>query len=79
MIIRVFITEQLNKDPKELLGDDAWAVLIEVKEVYEKERAECTGVIEGLKYFNDVIMNAFESYSCHKCGSGLIMPPARNV
>ncbi|MCK9384211.1 MAG: hypothetical protein M0Q15_06250 [Nevskia sp.] len=41
VIINDFIRKHLNEDPKELLGDAAWAVLIEVNEVYEKEKAEC--------------------------------------
>ncbi len=79
LIIRDFISDHLHEDPKKLLGDVAWSVLIEVNEVYEKEKAVCVEAIESLKYFNDEIMAAFESYSCNECGSGLIMPSARNV
>ena len=38
LIINDFIRNHLNEDPKALLGDEAWAVLIEVNEVYERER-----------------------------------------
>jgi len=79
LIIRDFISEHLNEDPKQLLGNDAWAVLIEVNEVYEKEKAECVKAIEGLEFFNDEIMSAFESYSCDECGSNLIMPSKKNT
>ncbi len=79
LIIRDFISEHLNEDPKQLLGDDAWAVLIEVNEVYEKEKATCGEALETLDYFNDEILNAFENYSCAECGSGLITPSERNV
>jgi len=79
LIIRDFISEHLNEDPKQLLGDDAWAVLIEVNEVYEKEKATCVEALETLDYFNDEILNAFEKYSCAECGSGLITPSERNI
>jgi len=74
LIINDFIHKHLNDDPKELLGDDAWAVLIEVNEVYEKEKAECATALENLDYFSDEILNAFEEFSCEECGSGLIAP-----
>jgi hypothetical protein len=79
LIIRDFIAEHLNKDPKQLLGDEAWAVLIEVNDVYEKEKSECLEAIEGLEFFNNEIIMAFENYSCDECGSSLIMPSEKNV
>lgn len=74
IIINDFIRKHLNEDPKILLGDEAWAVLIEVNEVYEREKAECFAAIQELEFFNSEIMSAFEGYSCDECGSGLIMP-----
>lgn len=77
VIINDFIRKHLNEDPKELLGGAAWAVLIEVNEVYEKEKAACSVALQALEFFDDEILNAFEGYSCGECGSGLIMPSAR--
>ncbi len=74
IIIRDFIRDHLGRDPKEVLGDNAWAILIEVNEVYEREKAECISAIKELDFLSDEIMNAIESYSCEKCGSGLIVP-----
>ena len=77
VIINDFIRKHLNKDPKELLGDAAWAVLIEVNEVYEKEKTECIAALKALEFFDNEILIAFEGYSCDECGSGLIMPTVR--
>lgn len=74
IIINDFIRKHLNLDPKALLGDEAWSVLIEVNEVYEREKSECITAIEKLEFFSSEIMSAFESYSCNECGSGLIVP-----
>ncbi|MFA7243040.1 MAG: hypothetical protein WC091_23275 [Sulfuricellaceae bacterium] len=74
VIINDFIRKHLNEDPKELLGDATWAVLIEVNEVYEKEKAECLAALQTLEFFDDEILSAFEGYSCDECGSELIMP-----
>jgi transposase-like protein len=79
LLIRDFISEHLNEDPKSLLGDKSWAVLIEVNEVYRKEKIECIKAINSLEFFTDVIMYAFESYSCNECGSDLITPSDRNI
>lgn len=74
LIINDFIYKHLNNDPKKLLGDDAWAVLIEVNEVYKKEKDECATALEKLDYYSDKILDAFEGFSCGECGSGLIVP-----
>lgn len=74
LIINDFIHKHLNDDPKELLGCNAWAVLIEVNEVYEKEKSECAAALEKLDYYSNEILSAFEEFSCGECGSGLIAP-----
>jgi predicted RNA-binding Zn-ribbon protein involved in translation (DUF1610 family) len=78
LIIRDFISDHLNEDPKQLLGDDAWAILINVNEVYEKEKSACVDALETLEFFSDEILSSFENYSCNECGSGLIMPSKKN-
>lgn len=78
VIINDFVREHLREDPKELFGDEAWGVLIEVNEVYEKEKAECVAALHSLSFFNDEILTAFENYSCDECGSGLINPSVCN-
>ncbi|MBT9538487.1 hypothetical protein [Thiobacillus sp.] len=77
VIINDFIRKHLDEDPKALLGDGAWAVLIEVNEVYEREKDECTTALQSLSFFDGEILAAFDGYSCDECGSGLIMPSVR--
>lgn len=72
IIIRDFIADELGEDPKELLGEDVWSILIEVNEVYEKEKIECDASLEKLDYFIEEILYALQEYHCSKCGSGLI-------
>jgi hypothetical protein len=72
IIIRDFISEQLKVDPKELLGDEPWSTLIEVHEVYEKEKEDCVSSLETLDFFSETISEAFVSFSCNECGSDLI-------
>lgn len=77
VIINDFIRKHLDEDPKELLGDSAWAALIAVNEVYEKEKAESLVALQALEFFDDEILSAFEGYTCDACGSGLIVPSVR--
>lgn len=78
LIIRDFISDQLNEDPKSLLGEDYWKILVDVNEVYEKEKAECDAAIEKLDYYSNEIANAFIGFRCSECGSGLIEPTERS-
>ncbi|HIF9128851.1 TPA: hypothetical protein ACX6PG_001164 [Photobacterium damselae] len=72
IIIRNFIVDELNEDPKELLGEDYWKILVDVNEVYEKEKQECDSTLEKLDYFSDEILYALQAYRCGECGSGLL-------
>jgi hypothetical protein len=74
IIISDFIHSHIDADPKDLLGAEAWSVMIEVSEVYEKEKIECESALEKLEYFGIDILNAFQDFSCEECGSGLIAP-----
>ncbi|MGR5308174.1 hypothetical protein [Vibrio mediterranei] len=72
VIIRNFIAEQLYADPKELLGEEYWKVMVEINEVYEQEKAACEVSLETLNYASNTILDAFKKYQCQECGSGLI-------
>ena len=74
IVINQFIRGHLNEDPKELLGHKPWAIMIEVSEVYEEEKAECNIKLEKLEYFCASILDAFKEFSCEECGAGLINP-----
>jgi hypothetical protein len=74
IIIRDFVTEQLRQDPKELLGSSSWAILVEVNEVYEKEKESCIESLGTLNFLTETILDAFASFSCDECGSDLIYP-----
>jgi len=59
------------------LGTAAWSVLIEVSEIYEREKQECHASLQSLEYYDNEILNAFEKYSCNECGSELIFSSTR--
>lgn len=72
LIIRDFITDELGEDPRSLLGENSWKILVEINEVYEKEKKMCDESLERLNYFSEEILHALQEYNCEKCGSNLI-------
>lgn len=72
IIIRNFIVDELEEEPRELLGDKYWKILVDVNEVYEKEKQECDASLEKLDYFSNEILHALQAYNCTECGSGLL-------
>lgn len=79
LIIRDFIAEQLNEDPKEILGSDSWLTMVKIHEVYQREKDDCDSLTETLNFFSDDIFNAVISYSCEECGSDLIYPSKSGI
>jgi hypothetical protein len=72
IIIRDFIADELSDDPKSLLGEEYWKILVDVNEVYAKEKQDCDSSLGQLNYFSSEILHALQAYSCKECGSNLI-------
>ena len=72
LIIRDFIADELEEDPKSLLGEEYWEILADVNEVYANEKQECDSSLEKLDYFSNEILSALQVYRCNECDSGLI-------
>ena len=72
LIIRNFIADELKENPKSLLGEEYWNILVETNEVYAKEKSDCDSSLDKLDFYNEVILEAFKSGICSSCGSGLI-------
>lgn len=72
LVIRNFVSKHLNIDSKDFLGEDAWNTLTSVREVFEKEKEECTQTIESIEWGSDSLLSALISFKCTDCGSPLI-------
>lgn len=72
IIIRDFISIHLEEDPKKMLGDFAWDMLLNVSEVYEKEKQECVKKLEKYEWESSSVFDAVISFKCLECGSSLI-------
>lgn len=72
IIIRDFISDYLEEDPKVLLGEKYWKILVDINEVYEKEKLECNSSLASLSYFSEEVLASFQAHQCSQCGSDLI-------
>jgi hypothetical protein len=64
LIIRDFIHTELGENPQELLGDAAWAKLLSVSEVFEKERDLCQKALSAIDWESDALAEAVLELAC---------------
>lgn len=74
VLIRDFMINELSKEPKKELGDEAWAKLLSVSEVFERERAHCKERLDQINWESAELEGAMAEATCGGCGSGLIVP-----
>ncbi|MEZ5955577.1 MAG: hypothetical protein R3C13_14875 [Hyphomonas sp.] len=74
IILRNFITTQLNEDPMELLGEDTWEVLLKVAEVYNQELRDCKTEFDKIKWEEAELSTIAGFFRCSSCKSELIKP-----
>jgi len=72
LVIRDFIRKYLGEDPKELLGEETYNILLEINEVYEAEKKACIATYSGIEGVGKFFLKALPDFSCEKCGSDLI-------
>lgn len=73
-IIRQFVAEELDAEPRELLGESTWQVMLTVAEVYEAEKKLCVDAIEGTEWSSDAVKSGLSKVTCSECGSDLLQP-----
>jgi hypothetical protein len=74
IIIRDFIVTELGQDPRDLLGEGKWKVLLSVSEVFEQERAECVEALRAIDWDSQTLSEAVLNHKCAKCESSLVQP-----
>lgn len=72
IVIRDFISQHLDEDPKEMLGENTWNALIEITEVYWAEKEECINRLRNIDWMSEEVLNAVIDFPCEECSSDLI-------
>jgi predicted RNA-binding Zn-ribbon protein involved in translation (DUF1610 family) len=65
----VDLFSSLKEQPNEHLGD-SWAVMLGVKELYDRELKQCTETFDGVDWKSESLSQA--ARPCPKCGSHLV-------
>ena len=78
MLFRDFVRLALSENPRQLIGEVAWAAMTEIAEVYERERQECVDAINSFEWTAPELQEAALETSCKECGSRLIEPKNDN-
>jgi hypothetical protein len=75
LLIRDFLHDYLKLDPQETLGENAWAILLEVSEVYCAEESACKKSIDAIDWKYDTVTESLKYLRCDHCHSSLIQAP----
>ena len=78
-IIRDFVQDELQSIPRDLLGHSTWETMLNIKEVYDKEKSECQDRLKTISWESECLENAIDSLPCSKCGHPLLWAEPLNV
>ncbi|MDD3937571.1 hypothetical protein [Rhodoferax sp.] len=73
-VVRDFVSDELDLEASELLGEETWLAMLQVSEVYEAHRKECLAELEQLKWWSPGMARTAEYLRCVHCESDLIKP-----
>ena len=73
-IIRAFLADELDAEPRELLGESTWQTMLTVAEVYEAEKKVCVDTIELTHWPAEAVKTGLAAITCSDCGSDLLQP-----
>ncbi len=68
-----FINDELELDPKELFPEATWEALIEIEEIYAREREQCVKTFPLFQSASKSIEAWLQEHGCSECGSSLIV------
>lgn len=74
IIIRDFVSNELGYAPIKLLGEETWNVLLETKEIYQKELDGCQKITNSITWATPSMASMATCLSCQKCHSPLVKP-----
>lgn len=74
IIIRNFVSNELQYEPVDLLGEQTWNVLLEVAEVYQRELDQCQEATNSIAWDSNGMSDMAGYLRCPKCHSALVKP-----
>lgn len=78
-IINAFTRDYLKREPIELFGEDVWSIFIEIENVYQKEKQNCSEALATNEYVHPQILELIKKSYCPCCGFDLVEPQEKNI
>jgi len=72
VLIQNFLTTELEEEPREVLGEKCWNVLLDISGVYTEEQNVCSASISNIDWKFETVACAATELRCPKCSSELI-------
>ena len=72
VLIRDFLSKELKEDPLDSLGEDCWNTLLEISEIYAKEKDECRESLSKVSWKYNTLEGCTEHFRCTSCNSDLV-------
>ena len=73
-VLRSFLTEELQLEPVEFLGEPTLRVLLNEATVYGEQLKSCRDKLKAMNWPLPELLNVIESIRCASCGSELVKP-----
>ena len=73
-IVRQFVSDELKLEPRELLGEPTWQVMLKVANVYDAEKTVCAESMAKVTWSSDAVKDGMDAIRCPDCGSDLLQP-----
>jgi hypothetical protein len=72
LLIRDFISEYLEEEPCNVLGEECWQALLKTTDVYQAEEKACRQTFEKCGFESQILEQILENIRCPFCHSSLI-------
>lgn len=73
LIIRDFLTKELDESPVSLIDRDIWSILLEIEEVFSSEKEFCEASFKFFNWKYESINSAIKHAKCYFCDSSLVL------
>ena len=71
-VIRAIVVNELEEDPGDLLGLDAWNALLDEAKVFKAEEDACKATFDNIQWNNGALADAVNELRCPNCSSSLL-------
>ncbi len=79
VVIRDFVVRELDRDPRDLFGDETWEKLLNNEEVFSAEQKQCSDALASVTWPTNTFVRCISAITCHLCLSPLVLPVEREA